>query len=141
MSLNLKCKPHDKPTAYPTHPQQVAADQLSSIEVDLMQSVNDLKACNHIFGQLPTLEELFDPTEEREVGEYPAFELEGGDKAIADERPHQSHGQIFSICAGNSKLDACNMVIHSFHSTYHHNFVNFMLNYNEKKYLMLDRPL
>ncbi|KAG2159188.1 uncharacterized protein EDB93DRAFT_1325221 [Suillus bovinus] len=78
----------------PTHPQQVAADQLSSIEADLMQSVNDLKAHNHIFGQLPTLEELLDPTEEREVGEYPAFE--GGDKAIADEWPHQSHGQIFS---------------------------------------------
>lgn len=66
----------------PARPQQ-AADQLSSAEADLMQSVNDLKARNRIFGQLPTLNELLDPVEERDMGEFPAFE--GGDKAIADE--------------------------------------------------------
>lgn len=66
----------------PAHPQQ-AADQLSSAEADLMQSVNDLKACNRIFGQLPTLDKLLDPVEERDMGEFPAFK--GGDKAIADE--------------------------------------------------------
>jgi hypothetical protein len=30
-----------------------------------------------------------------------------------------SHRQVFSTCASNSRLDACNMVIHSFHSTYY----------------------
>ncbi|KAG1888359.1 hypothetical protein F4604DRAFT_1613895 [Suillus subluteus] len=57
------------------------------------------------------------------------------------QRLHRSHGQIFSICASNLRLDACNMVIHSFHSTYYHNFVYFVLNYDEKNYLTLDRPL
>ncbi|KAG2101876.1 uncharacterized protein F5147DRAFT_776530 [Suillus discolor] len=66
----------------PVCPQQ-ADDQLSSAEADLMQSVNNLKARNCIFGQLPTLDELLDPAEERDMGEFPAFE--GGDKAIADE--------------------------------------------------------
>ncbi|KAG2062604.1 hypothetical protein BDR04DRAFT_1123830 [Suillus decipiens] len=36
---------------------------------------------------VPTLEELLDPAEEREIGEGPAFE--GGDKAIADEVRHE----------------------------------------------------
>ncbi|KAG2074203.1 hypothetical protein BDR04DRAFT_1126852 [Suillus decipiens] len=53
------------------------ADQLSSIEVDLIQSVNDFKAHNCIFGQLPTLEELLDPAEEREIGDCPIFEEKG----------------------------------------------------------------
>jgi hypothetical protein len=38
-------------------------DQLLSAEVELMQSVNDLKARNRIFGELQTVE-ILDPAEE-----------------------------------------------------------------------------
>jgi len=38
---------------------------------------------NRIFGKLPSVDELLDPAEEREMVEFSAFE--GGDKAIADE--------------------------------------------------------
>ncbi|KAG1735299.1 uncharacterized protein EDB91DRAFT_1025664, partial [Suillus paluster] len=62
----------------PAHPQK--ADQLSSAEAELMQSVNNLKAHNRIFGTLPTINELLDPAKEREMGELPAFK--GGDKSI-----------------------------------------------------------
>ncbi|KAG2033937.1 hypothetical protein BDR03DRAFT_1094037 [Suillus americanus] len=48
-----------------------------------MRSVDNLKARNRIFAQLLTLDELLDPAEERDMGEFPAFE--GGDKAISDE--------------------------------------------------------
>jgi hypothetical protein len=62
-------------------------EQLTSAEVELMQSVDNLKACNHIFGKLPTVDELLDPAEERDMGELLAFE--GGDRAIADEVRHE----------------------------------------------------
>ena len=47
-----------------------------------MQLVDNLKERNRIFGKLPTIDELLDPAEERDMGESPTFE--GGDKEIAD---------------------------------------------------------
>jgi len=47
-----------------------------------MQSVDNLKERNRIFGKLPTIDELLDPAEERDMGESPTFE--GGDEEIAD---------------------------------------------------------
>ncbi|KAG1851585.1 hypothetical protein DFJ58DRAFT_728803 [Suillus subalutaceus] len=81
---------------------QQAADQLSFTEADLMQSVNNLKAHNHIFGRLLTLDELLDPAEERDMGEFPTFE--GGDKVIADEFCHEvtiTSGEVIKIDSDN----------------------------------------
>ncbi|KAG2074858.1 hypothetical protein BDR04DRAFT_1092450, partial [Suillus decipiens] len=133
--------------------------QLTNFHPLKLTLCNQLMISRHaiaFFGQLPTLEELLDPTEEREMGECPAFE--GCDKAIANEVHREiavASGEIIEIdsdfdddnsvaashhmdrsTASNLKLDECNMVIYSFH-----NFVNFVLYYNEKKNLMLDSPL
>ncbi|KAJ8586736.1 hypothetical protein M405DRAFT_342753 [Rhizopogon salebrosus TDB-379] len=39
-------------------------DQLLSAKAELMQSVNDLKTRNRIFGELQTVDEILDPAEE-----------------------------------------------------------------------------
>ncbi|KAJ8591213.1 hypothetical protein M405DRAFT_814739 [Rhizopogon salebrosus TDB-379] len=73
-------------------------DQLLSAEAELMQSVNDLKARNRIFGELQTVDEILDPAEERDMGEFSMFE--GGDKAIADEVRHEiaiANGKVIDI--------------------------------------------
>jgi hypothetical protein len=79
-------------------PARPRPDQLSSAEAELMQSVNDLKARNRIFGKLPSVDELLDPAEERDMGEFSAFE--GGDKAIADEVRHEiaiANGEVIDV--------------------------------------------
>ncbi|KAJ8584374.1 hypothetical protein M405DRAFT_866278 [Rhizopogon salebrosus TDB-379] len=53
--------------------------QLSSAEAELINNLT--KVCNCIFGKLPTVDEILDPADEREMGESSRFE--GGD--IADE--------------------------------------------------------
>jgi hypothetical protein len=73
-------------------------NQLSSAEAELMQSINNLKARNRIFGKLPTIDEILDPAEERDMGESPTYE--GGDKAIADEVRREiaiANGKILDI--------------------------------------------
>lgn len=49
-------------------------EQRLSAEAELMQSINDLKARNHIFGELQTVDEILDPAEERDMGEFSMFE-------------------------------------------------------------------
>ncbi|OAX39496.1 hypothetical protein K503DRAFT_769445 [Rhizopogon vinicolor AM-OR11-026] len=66
-----------------------------------MQSVNDLKARNCIVGELPSVDELLEPAEERDMGEFSAFE--GGDKAIADEVRRE-------IAITNDLLDLCRRI-------------------------------
>jgi hypothetical protein len=64
MSTNLKRKPHDKPAPYNQPVSRPRPDQLLSAEAEFMQSVNDLKARNRIFGELQTVDEILDPAEE-----------------------------------------------------------------------------
>ena len=45
------------------------SQQPLSVEEDLMGKVKLLKSCNRIFGDVPTVEELLDPVEEREQEE------------------------------------------------------------------------
>jgi hypothetical protein len=80
----------------PARSQQAA--QLSSTEVALMQSVQELQARNRIFGTLPTIDELLDPAEERDKGEFSAFE--GGDSSIADMVRHEiaiANGEVIEV--------------------------------------------
>ncbi|KAG0694591.1 hypothetical protein DFH29DRAFT_959498 [Suillus ampliporus] len=80
----------------PTRSQQAA--QLSSTEAALMQSVRELQARNRIFGTLPTTDELLDPAEERDKGEFSAFE--GGDSSIADTVRHEiavANGEVIEV--------------------------------------------
>lgn len=80
----------------PARSQQAA--QLSSTEAALMQSVRELQARNRIFGTLPTIDELLDPAEERDKGEFSAFE--GGDSSIADTVRHEiavANGEVIKV--------------------------------------------
>jgi hypothetical protein len=45
--------------------------QCKALKIDLLKSVWELKRWNHIFGPVPSLEELLDPVEEEEIGESP----------------------------------------------------------------------
>ncbi|KAG1767808.1 hypothetical protein EDD22DRAFT_741963, partial [Suillus occidentalis] len=58
--------------------------QVTSLETELMDSIDELKSRNRIFGKPPTVEELLDPVEEREVGGHD-YEFPGGDKDIVEE--------------------------------------------------------
>ncbi|KAJ8589440.1 hypothetical protein M405DRAFT_862157 [Rhizopogon salebrosus TDB-379] len=54
--------------------------QLTTLEDEVTTSLQDLKARNRIFGELPSLDEFLEPVEEQKFGDSLAFE--GGDKAI-----------------------------------------------------------
>lgn len=86
------------------------AAQLSSTKAALsMQSVQELQARNHIFSTLPTIDELLDPAEERDKGEFSAFE--GGDSSIADTVCHEiavANGEVIEVDSdedNNNKVD------------------------------------
>ncbi|KIK82768.1 hypothetical protein PAXRUDRAFT_75212, partial [Paxillus rubicundulus Ve08.2h10] len=63
--------------ALPQKPNQTVL-----LEAELEESVRSLKSRNHIFGTLLTVNEILDPVEERDLGD---FELDGSIKRIADE--------------------------------------------------------
>ncbi|KAF8140331.1 hypothetical protein EV363DRAFT_1152947 [Boletus edulis] len=67
-------------------------DQLITAESTLMESVNELKSKNRIFGSPPTVDELLDPTEEREM-EEPRFDENDLEKSIADEVRREIAGE------------------------------------------------
>jgi hypothetical protein len=55
--------------------------QLKLAEDELVQSIHELKAQKHIFGTLPTLDEVLDPPEEVEIREMEVFSTgETGDE-------------------------------------------------------------
>ena len=56
----------------------------SEAEAQLMETIQDLKARNRIFGNPPTLGELLEPPEEKEIRLGPSLELERSDEAIVD---------------------------------------------------------
>ena len=74
----------------PARPQQ--PDQLIMAEAELMQSVDELKSRNRIFGSPPPTDELLDPVEEREMKE-PRFDEGNLEKSIADEVRRQIAGE------------------------------------------------
>lgn len=58
---------------------------------------------NRIHGRIPTLDELLDPKEEREVGDSP-YEFEGGDRAIVGEVQHEmavASGEAIEVDIGS----------------------------------------
>jgi hypothetical protein len=60
------------------------APQITELEEGLMRAVTDLQDRRHIIGTPPTLSELLDPAEEKEVGDSP-YRFEGGDAEIIAE--------------------------------------------------------
>jgi len=71
-----------------------------------MQLVDNLKEWNCIFGKLPTIDELLDPAEERDMGESPTFE--GGDKEIADAVRHEvavSNSEVINVDSDDGDSD------------------------------------
>ncbi|KAF9226429.1 hypothetical protein BS17DRAFT_765414 [Gyrodon lividus] len=75
--------------------------QLKSTENKLMQSVNVLKSCNHIFNTPPTLDELLDPSEEAKICEMDLFTIgEKGEKEIVEMVEHEmavARGEVIEI--------------------------------------------
>ena len=62
--------------------------QLIEAEADIMDTVKDLKSRNRIFGDLPTIDDILDPPEERVQEEDPYSSYQGQDdivKAITEE--------------------------------------------------------
>jgi hypothetical protein len=73
--------------------------QVTTLEIELMDSVGGLKSRNRILGEPPTIEELFDPVEEREVGDHD-YKFPGGDKEIVEEVRRQmaiERGDIMEV--------------------------------------------
>ncbi|KAF8427659.1 hypothetical protein L210DRAFT_3508850 [Boletus edulis BED1] len=57
--------------------------QISEAETQLMQTVQNLKARNRIFGEPPTLGDLLEPPEEKEIRAEPSDEPDKTDEVIA----------------------------------------------------------
>ena len=62
--------------------------QIVEAEKDLMDSIDDLVKRKRIIGPPPTLDDLVDPIEEREVGDSP-YRFEGGNGEIVAEVLHE----------------------------------------------------
>jgi len=81
----------------PSRPRQ--PHQLISAETELMQTIDNLKSRNRIFGVPPTVDELLDPAEEREVEDSP-FDSQDPVKAVADVVRHEiaiADGRVMEI--------------------------------------------
>ena len=88
------------PQSRPAIPQIIEAEQ------ELMDSVKKLVERNRIIGPPPTLEDLVDPVEEREVGDSP-YRFEGGDDEImAEVRREMAIAQGDIIEVDDSDLDS-----------------------------------
>ena len=73
--------------------------QIVQAEKDLMNSIDDLVKRKRIIGPPPTLEDLVDPIEEREVGDSP-YRFEGGDAEIVAEVLHEmavARGEVIEL--------------------------------------------
>ncbi|KIK76213.1 hypothetical protein PAXRUDRAFT_170629 [Paxillus rubicundulus Ve08.2h10] len=66
------------PVSCPLHPE------LSQVKSEFMQAVDSLHDQKHIWGTKPTLEELLNPIEEKEIGDLP-YRYPGGDTDIIEE--------------------------------------------------------
>jgi hypothetical protein len=66
--------------AHPKIPTQV-----TTLKIELMDSVGGLKSHNQIFGKPLTIKEISDPVEEREVGDDCDYKFPGGDNEIVEE--------------------------------------------------------
>src|SRR5882724_9776130 len=80
--------------------QTLTIPQLARLETGLMDCVSDLKTHKRIFGTAPTLEDLLNPVEEKEIGDsafsFPGRDVDivaavmrettGGDKAAREDR-------------------------------------------------------
>ncbi|KAG2353262.1 hypothetical protein BDR07DRAFT_1496605 [Suillus spraguei] len=86
--------------------------QVTTLEIELMNSVGGLKSRNQIFGKPPTIKELLDPVEEREVGDHD-YKFLGGDNEIVEEDGNEDENatleytftQVFMLC--QQLEDAC----------------------------------
>jgi hypothetical protein len=67
-----------------------------------MASVNELKKKNHIFGELPAVDELTDPVQEREVLEHSPYAFLGGDKDIVEQVLHEGRVQCAEVIEVNN---------------------------------------
>ena len=77
-----------KPTIkIPAQPYTITP-QVAILECNLMASIAELHIRHQIFGDLPSLEDLLDPAEEKEVGDSP-YQFEGGDAEIVAQICHQ----------------------------------------------------
>jgi hypothetical protein len=65
-------------------PTSISDSQIIEVEKDLMNTVEELVKRKQIMGPPPTLEDLVDPIEEREIGDSP-YRFEGGDVEIVAE--------------------------------------------------------
>ena len=71
-------------------------DEHNEVEEELLDLVTQLKARRRITGQPFTLEELLDPTEEREIGECLNI-VDGGDMEIVSMVQAEARGDIEEI--------------------------------------------
>jgi hypothetical protein len=67
------------------------------MEKDLMASVEELQKKKHIFGDLPAVEELTNPVQEREVLEHSPYAFPGGDKDIVEQVLHEGRVQCAEV--------------------------------------------
>jgi len=74
--------PHKSP------PKSATIPQITEAEQELMESVKELVKCRQIIGSPPTLEDLINPVEEREIGDSP-YRFEGGDAEIVAVVQHE----------------------------------------------------
>ncbi|KAJ3794168.1 hypothetical protein GGU11DRAFT_690352, partial [Lentinula aff. detonsa] len=86
---------HSSTASVPTQ-----TDSIIPVERDLMEIIADLKTRNRIFGETPTLEELVDPVEEKEISESAFHYGEDAEKKIVDQVNYEQavkRGEIVEI--------------------------------------------
>ncbi|KAG2359129.1 hypothetical protein BDR07DRAFT_1488639 [Suillus spraguei] len=96
---------HAAPTRGVNRTLQHRPNQLSSIETQLMQSVKDLQGRNRVFGTLLTIDELLDPAEEKDKGEFST--CDGGESSIADEVCREilvANGGVIEVDSDDDKM-------------------------------------
>ncbi|KAG1891749.1 uncharacterized protein F5891DRAFT_916658, partial [Suillus fuscotomentosus] len=86
----------------PTRPLQPSLPQLSQLETELMNTIEDLQHRKQICGTAPTLEDLLNPIEEDVIG-HTGLEFPGGDDEIIGKRRKCSPQTTDGVACGRAQ--------------------------------------
>jgi hypothetical protein len=75
--------------------------QLNALETDLMDAIAELKTRKRIVGTAPSLKDLLNPVQEREIGDS-QFRFPGGDSEILAQAVHEARGEDPSVADDES---------------------------------------
>lgn len=102
--------PSDPAASASVLPLHAPTTQCADLEKDLMSSIKELKSRNRIFGNLPTIEELVNPHEERENESLQRFDNDNEIVCQVHYEKALERGEIIDVSSGDEEEEDASQV-------------------------------